>query len=187
MRIWRCALLVHNRVRGLFGRRDGFHRVTPGQRMHLRLRSIFPELGLSTLTLIALGFLFAVNSASAQVHSGPSARALITEKIDEAHCHVAGQHSSRSETPTNDRGAVADNFTMATICSSSCAALPSRSKRSSNSLTSSKRKDHRTSTSGSRRRNSERGLACRSKTSTRSRAGSIATALRSTRSIPVEC
>jgi subtilase family serine protease len=112
MMIWRCALLAHNRARGLFGRRYGFHCVTPGQRMRLRWSSMFRELGLPTFPLIALGVLFAVNSASAQVQSGLRARPLITEKIDDRKLVTLQGNVHPEAKAENDRGEVADNFTI---------------------------------------------------------------------------
>jgi subtilase family serine protease len=110
--IRRCALLTHNRARGLFGRRYGFHCVTAGQRMRLGWRSMFRGLGLPTFLLIALGFLFAVNSASAQVHSGLRARALITERIDDRKLVTLQGNVHPEAKAENDRGEVADNFPM---------------------------------------------------------------------------
>ena len=112
MRIWHCVFSTHKGAGLMFGHRGIFHRAATGQRMPLRSRSMFRELGSSTVPLIVLGLLFAVNSASAQVQSGLRARALITEKIDDRRL-VTLQGNVHPETRAeNDRGEVSDNFSI---------------------------------------------------------------------------
>ena len=71
---------------------------------------MFRELGLPTFPLIALGILFAVNSSSAQVQSGPYARALITQRVDETRLVTLQGNTHPEAKAENDRGEVADNF-----------------------------------------------------------------------------
>ncbi len=71
---------------------------------------MFRESGLPTFPLIALGFLFAVNSASAQVQSGLRARALITQRVDETRLVTLQGNTHPEAKAENDRGEVADNF-----------------------------------------------------------------------------
>ena len=76
---------------------------------------MFRESGLLTFPLIglgflALGFLFAANSASAQVQSGLRARALITQRVDETRLVTLQGNTHPEAKAENDRGEVADNF-----------------------------------------------------------------------------
>src|SRR6266849_4871879 len=66
----------------------------------------------ASFSLGVLTFLFTVNSASAQVASGPPARALITQNIDEGNLVKLNGHTRAEANAANDRGPVADSFAM---------------------------------------------------------------------------
>src|SRR5277367_5252721 len=66
----------------------------------------------AALPIVALGFLLLVNPAGAQLHSGPHARPLITERIDDRRLVTLLGNVHPQAKAEKDRGEVADNFPL---------------------------------------------------------------------------
>ena len=77
-------------------------------------RTRFHESRFAAVKLVALGFLFAVSPASAQVRArtGGNARPLITERIEDRKLVMLPGNIHPEANAENDRGEVADNFPL---------------------------------------------------------------------------
>src|ERR1700720_3907111 len=76
----------------------------------------FRKLGVASCAIGVLVLAFSIQLAWAQtVGTAPSARALITQSVDEGNLAPLRGNTRPEATPQNDRGAVADGFAMANI------------------------------------------------------------------------
>jgi subtilase family serine protease len=97
-------------VRRGYGRRDRFLRTLLEQISSFRWRPILGKLRFTAHSVGVLAFFLTINSANAQLESGPHARVLITDKTNEEKL-VTLQGNTRPEAKAkNDRGAVPDYF-----------------------------------------------------------------------------